>query len=100
MDDPLKPRRSEAEEKAEIAAHFAGLRHDPQNSSLYELVEQRKEDEEAALQRREEGETGWERFESERIERVEAETEAERPYLRQRELRRIYARPIRRRHAA
>lgn len=96
MEDALKPRRSRAEEKAEIADYFARVRYERRPPSLYELVRQREEDEEAALQRREQAETGWERAESERIERVEAEIEAERPCLRQRELRRTFSRPKRR----
>lgn len=111
MDDGQKPRRARADELAEIAAYstqqdtladarfLQELRRPPGQSLLLE-VEHKELQEEAELRDRESEETPFEHSESERIKRVEAEIETERPFLRQRELRKIRTHPPERRQAA
>jgi hypothetical protein len=84
MHDDLKPRRPRWEEVAEIRDHIASSTF--QDPPLYELIEKRKEDEEAALVRRERDEMPWERAESELILQAEAEIRADIPIRRRREL--------------
>jgi hypothetical protein len=111
MDDGQKPRRARAEELAEIAAYsmqqdaladarFLQELQRPPGQSLLLEIEQKEIQEEAELRDRETEETPFERSESERIKRAEAEIEAERPFLRQRELRKVQAHPSERRQAA
>ena len=100
MLDDDKPRRSQADELAEIedlearkhTAANARLAWVPPGPSLAEIVAEMEAKEEAAYQDREHAETPFEREESARIQAVEAETEAEIPALRARELHRTFSR--------
>lgn len=109
MDD-LKPRRSRCEEEAEINDRIARadaiteerFRRElerPPGSALLLEAEQREMEEESEKRERAEMETASERAESERLLRTEAEIEAERPFLRQRELRRTFSQRVRRQAA-
>jgi hypothetical protein len=91
MEDHLIPRRPLSEEKAEIAERISWANADISDPPLYVLVQERQEDEEAAMQRREENETPWEREESKQILRAEAEIAADTPIRRNRELMKTFS---------
>jgi hypothetical protein len=101
VDDALKPRRSKAEEEAEIAGYLSQqeanaeavfrrqLERPPGQYLLLEL-ERKEMEEEEELKERASEETPFERAESEHISRVEAEIAAEIPVRRAKELRRTF----------
>jgi hypothetical protein len=107
MQDADKPRRSSSEESAEILElevrkHTdadARLGYPFANPPLSALVGQMEDAEEAACCAREEAETPEEAEESARIRMTEIQIEIEAPVLRERELRRTFARD-KRVHAA
>jgi hypothetical protein len=102
-----KPRRSRAEELAEIDRYIAGaVRAEEErwrpippavnpSLALNEIVDQLEADEEAAFLARERTETPEEREEAARLLAIEAEIAAEVPLLRERELRKTFSRPPR-----
>lgn len=107
MRDCEKPRRPRSEEQAEITDRIARaiaaadqtLAQPTREPPLSVLVHELEEDEEAAMWERDVTETAFEREESERILRAEAEIEVDIPIRRARELQRTFAR-LRRRQAA
>lgn len=102
VEDDLKPRRPQWEEKAEIddliarsgataEERFLRELERPPGEALLLEAEQKEMEDEADLRAWKEMETASERAESERILRIEAQIEAERPFLRERELRRTFS---------
>ena len=86
MEDHLKPRRPRSEEQAEIEESPSWAQTERKDPPLHVLVQERKEDEEAAFKCRHESETAWEREESEHILSAEGEMEIDIPVRREREL--------------